>query len=159
RCASAGAGRPEPGSAELNQAASLVQRGLHVREDAVQRPGNAREVERLDENRGIPLLAVPHEAVELVFERPATVRELLLVRPDRAQLALFREHALHSLRPDRPRQLIFEVAGTGVEPVTLQVVAILAPERSQEVPLLADVVEPRKPDSPVFPEDARQISV
>lgn len=49
-----------------------------ARQDAVKRPRYAIESECLDQQHGVALLAIPHEAVELLFERPIAVRELLL---------------------------------------------------------------------------------
>src|SRR6266487_3744919 len=119
---------------------------LDVRQDAVERPRDALEVEYLHQEHGVLLLAVPHEAVQLFLERPGAVRGLLLVGPERAQLALLRERALHSIRPHRPRQLVLEVARARVEPDALELAAVAAPQRAQEVPLLPDVVETRGPE-------------
>src|SRR2546421_9601615 len=132
---------------------------LDVRQDAVERPRDALEVECLRQEHGVLLLAVPHEAVQLFLERPGAVRGLLLVRPERARLALLREQALHSIRPHRPRQLVLEVARAGVEPEALELAAVVAPQRAQEVPLLADVIEPRELDVAVLPEEAWQVPV
>ena len=97
--------------------------------------------------------------MQLFLERPGAVRGLLLVCPERAQLALLREQALHSIRPHRPRQLVLEVARAGVEPEALELAAVVAPQRAQEVPLLADVIEPRESDVAVLPEEAWQVPV
>lgn len=103
---------------------------LDVRQDAVERPRDALEVECLHQEHGVLLLTVPHEAVQLLLERPGAVRGLLLVRAERAQLALFGEHALHSIRPHRPRQLVLEVPRAGVEPNALELAAVVAPQRA-----------------------------
>src|SRR5262249_5042008 len=58
---------------------------------AVEGPRHAVEVERLDDGDGVALLAVPHEAVEVLLERAVAVRGLLPVGLERAQLALFGE--------------------------------------------------------------------
>jgi len=79
--------------------------------------------------------------VQLLFEWLGPVRGLLLVRPERAEVALLGEHALHAGRPDRPGQLVLEVARAGKEPGALELVPVAAAERAQEVPLLPDVVE------------------
>ena len=97
-----------------------------MRQDAVERPRDALEVECLHQEHGVPLLAVPHEAVQLFLERPGAVRGLLLVGPERTQVALLREHALHSVRPHRPRQLVLEVARAGVEPDALELATVVA---------------------------------
>src|SRR4051812_12414835 len=110
-----------------------------LREDAVERSRDALEVECLDQEHCVLLLAVPHEAVQLFFERPGAVRRLFLVRPERAKLALLGQHALHSIRPHRTRQLVLEVARTGVEPHALELPATLAAERPQEMPFLPAV--------------------
>src|SRR5947208_10389076 len=111
---------------------------LDVRQDAVERPRDALEVECLHQERGVLLLAVPHEAVQLFLERPGAVRGLLLEGAERAQLALLRKYPLHPVRPDRARQLVLEVARAGVEPDALELVTIVSPQRAQEVPLLSD---------------------
>src|SRR3954467_10185051 len=113
---------------------------LDVRQDTVERSRDVLEVECLHQEHGVLLLAVPHEAVQLLLERPGTVRNLLLVGPERAQLALLREQTLHSLRPHRPRQFVLEVARTGIEPDALELATVGASERAQEMPLLAEVV-------------------
>src|SRR5262249_2582711 len=41
----------------------------------------------------------------------------------------------------------------------LEIVAFVAPERAQEVPLLTDVVEPRNADVAVLLEEAREVAV
>lgn len=128
-------------------------------QDAVEGSRDTLEVECLDEEHGVPLLAVPQEAVELLLERSRAMCGLPLVGPERTQLALLREHALHPVRPDRPRQLVLEVARASVEADVLELVAVFTPERAQEVALLADVVEPREPDVAVVPEQARQVPV
>jgi uncharacterized protein YcbX len=87
------------------------------------------------------------------------VRRLLLVRPERSQLALSCEHALDSGRSDRTRQLVFEVPLARVEPDTLELGAIVASQRPQEMRLLPDVVEARVPDVAVPPENTWQVSV
>ena len=130
-----------------------------MRQDAVERPWDALEVECLHQEDGVPLLAVPHEAVQLVLERPVAVRGLLLVRPERAQLALLHEHALHSIGAYCPRQLVLEVARASVEPNALELVTVVAPQRTQEMPLLADVIEPSDSDVAVLLEEAREVPV
>ena len=124
-----------------------------MRQDAVERPRDPLEVECLHQEHGVALLAVPHEAVQLFLEWPCAVRGLFLVRPERAQLVLLREHALHSIRPHRARQLVLEVARARVEPGALELLAVAAAQCAQEVPLLADVVEAREPEAAVPLED------
>src|SRR6476469_6575129 len=97
-----------------------------VRQDAVERPRDALEVERLHQEHGVLLLAVPHEAVQLFLEWPGAVCGLLLVRPESAQLAVLSEHALHARRADRSRQLILEITGAGVEPGALELATVVA---------------------------------
>ena len=132
---------------------------LDVRQDSVERSRDALEVECLHQEHGVLLLAVPHEAVQLILERPGAMCGLLLVGPERAQLALLREDALHSIGPHRPRQLVFEVARAGVEPDSLELAAVGAPQGAQEMRLLAEVVEPRESDVAVLPEEAWQVPV
>src|SRR5207245_502952 len=87
------------------------------------------------------------------------VRELLLEGPERAQLSLLLEHMLHPIRPDRPRQLILEVARAGVEADVLELATAVAPQRAHEVPLLTDVIEPREEDVAVLREEAWQVPI
>src|SRR6266550_1992979 len=116
---------------------------LDVRQDAVERPRDALEVECLHQEHGVLLLAVPHEAVQLFLERPGAVRRLLLVGPERAQLVLLREHPLHSIRPHRACQLVFEVARAGVDPDALALAPVVAAPSAQAVPPLAAVAKAR----------------
>src|SRR5437763_8946507 len=132
---------------------------LEVHQDAVERPRDALEVDRLHQEDGVPLLAVPHEPVQLFLERPVAMRGLLLVGPERAQLALLGEHALHTLRPHRPRQLVLEVTRAGVEPGALELAPVLAAEPAQEMPFLAGVIETGERDGAVPLEDARKVPV
>src|SRR5207244_13626236 len=75
---------------------------LDVRQDAVERPRDAREVERLHQEHGVLLLAVPHEAVQLFLERPGAVLRLFLVGAERAQLVFLSEHTLLPILTLRP---------------------------------------------------------
>ena len=125
----------------------------------MERPRDALEVESLYQEHGVLLLAIPHEAVQLFLERPRAVRGLLLVSPERAQVVLLRENALHFSRSDRPRQLVLEVARAGVEPEALELAAGITPQRAEEMPLLSDVVEPCEPDVAVLLEETWQVPV
>jgi hypothetical protein len=87
------------------------------------------------------------------------VRGLFLERPERAQISVLREHAPHSFRANRPSQLVLEVPRAGVEPGALEASAVLASQRTQEVTLLADVVETSDEHLTVLPEEARQIPI
>src|ERR1044072_7991384 len=108
-----------------------------MRANAGERPRDPLEVERLDEEHRVPLLAVPHEAVQLLLERAVSVGGLLLVGAERAQLVLLREHALHAVGPDCPRELVLEVARAGVEAGALELLTVVATECAEEVPFLA----------------------
>jgi hypothetical protein len=130
-----------------------------VREDAIERRGDAIEIERVDEQYRVPLLSIPHEAVQLVLVRPVTVRRLLLEGAEGAQLALLVEDALHSCRPECTRQLVFEVARTGEEAGTLELASVGGAECAQEVLFLAGVVEPGHLNIAVPRQEARQVSV
>src|SRR5437762_1278555 len=87
------------------------------------------------------------------------MRGLLLVGPERAELALLGEHPLHFLRPHRPRQLVLEVARTGVETGAFELSAVVAIQRAQEVPLLPRVVDARESELAVPLEEVRQVPV
>lgn len=134
-----------------------AERILEVLQDAVERSRDKVEIEGLHEEDGVLLLTVPHEAVQLFIERPGTVRGLHLVRPEGAQLALLLEQALHSNRPHGPGQFVLEIACAGVEPNALELTAVIAPKRAQEVPLLASVIEPRQLDIVVLLEEKREV--
>jgi hypothetical protein len=79
--------------------------------------------------------------------------------PERVQLALLRKHTFHSIWSHRSRQFVLEVARAGVEPDPLKLLAIVAPQRAQEVPLLADVVQACNSDIAVLPEEPLQVAV
>jgi hypothetical protein len=97
--------------------------------------------------------------VQLFFERPAAVRGLSLVRPECAQLALLGQDALHSSWPDRPRQLVLEIARARVESDPLELAAFVAPQPAQEMSLFPDVIETGEWDVAIPLEQAWQIPV
>src|SRR5436190_2041044 len=97
--------------------------------------------------------------MQLFLNRLRAVRGLLLVGPEPPQLALLREHAFHSIRPYRPRQLVLKVTHAGVEADPLELAAVVAPQRAQEVPLLPHIVEAGKSEVVVLPQEARQVPV
>ena len=97
--------------------------------------------------------------MQLFLERPVAVRGLLLVRPECAQVALLHEDPLHSVGPNRPRQLVLQVARAGVEAHALELVTVVAPQSAQEMPLLADVIESRESDAAVLPEEAGEVPI
>ena len=74
----------EQGAQRRRRASTASTTSCNSRQDAIERPRDACEVECLHQEHGVPLLAVPHEAVQLLLERPRAVRGLLLVRPERA---------------------------------------------------------------------------
>ena len=87
------------------------------------------------------------------------MRGLLLVGPERAELTLLGEHPLHFLRPHRPRQLVLEVAGTGVETDAFELSAVVAAQRAQEVFFFPGVVDARESERAVPLEEVRQVPV
>jgi hypothetical protein len=86
-----------------------------VREHAFERPGHASEIQRLDEQRRIAGLPVPHEAPELLLIGQVSLRRLLLERAERAELTLGGDHLFHSGGTDGPDELVLEVGIADVE--------------------------------------------
>jgi hypothetical protein len=72
---------------------------------------------------------------------------------------LLGEQAFHSIRSHRTRQLVLEVARAGVEPGALELTTVVALQYAQEMPLLADVIEPCESDVAVLAEKAWEIPV
>ena len=69
------------------------------------------------------------------------------------------EHALHFVGPYRPRQLVLEVAGTGVETDAFELSAVVAAQRAQEVFFFPGVVDARESERAVPLEEVRQVPV
>src|SRR5204863_10142676 len=76
----------------------------NVSQDAEERSRHPSEVERLDEQArvaGLAAAAAPHEAVELLLDRPPAPRRLLPERAERPELALRSHDLLHRGGPER----------------------------------------------------------
>ncbi len=121
-----------------------------MREDRVQRPGNAGEIERVDEHRRVLDLAAAtaaHESPELRVSGTSVLRRLLLQGAERPHLTLLADDLLDRGRPEGPDQLVLEVGVAHVEPkcfhLHLREVAAQpgATQSSAEVIHLAGVVE------------------
>jgi hypothetical protein len=125
----------------------------YVREHGSERPRDAAEVERVDQQHSILELPVPHEASQLFLDRPFPVRGLLLVGAESLELPLRREHFLHRGRAERAGQLVLEVDVARVEAKRLEVGAgegraeAGSLEAAPEVPLLRGVVEARETET------------
>jgi TfoX N-terminal domain len=94
-----------------------------VRQHAFERPRHSSEIQRLDEQRRVAGLPVPHEAPELLFIGQVSLRRLLLERVKRAELTLGGDHLFHSRRADRPDELVLEVGIADVEAEAFHVVS------------------------------------
>ena len=133
--------------------------GCDVGEHAVEWPRDAREVERLDEQPCVADLAIRHEAAQLLLEGARAVGLLLLVRAERAQLAVRLEDRLDQGRAERADELVLEVELAHVETERLHARAsqVGAEPRSleaaPELALLAGVAEAGQREvEPVGPE-------
>ena len=149
-----GGGRRGGGADAQSRRTRRLSRAQTNAQHAVERPRHAREVERLDEQRGVadlPAAAAPEEPAQLLLDRPSPPRRLLLQRPERAEVALRLDELLHPRRAERPDQLVLEVALADEEPEARQVGASArraepdARERSLHRVLLPDVVEAGQP--------------
>lgn len=80
-----------------------------VREHAVEGTRYPFEIERLDEERRIPDLAIPHESPELLLAPQLSLDHLLLKGAERAKLALGLDDLLDRRRPERAHELGLEV--------------------------------------------------
>ena len=98
------------------------------------------------------LLAVPHEPCAVPRGAGRCARAAS-GRSGSAQRGRAAARAPDS-QPNRPRQLVLEVARAGVEPGALELSTVVAPQRAQEMTLLADVIEPRAPHVTVLLEQA-----
>ena len=130
-----------------------------MREHAVERPRHVREVERLDEKRGVPDLpaaAAAHEPPQLVVGRARAPFRLLLQGLERPELTLALDDRLDARRAEHPDQLVLEVDLADVEPERLHVgpretrAETCALERAPEVPFLAGVAEAREAQAEPF---------
>jgi TfoX N-terminal domain len=119
-----------------------------VAERPVQRTGDAGGIERADEQWGVADLAVPHEAPQLLVERPLPMCRLPLVRAEGAELALLLDHRQYSVLTQGTDQLVLEVDDADEESKPLhvpagQVCAQPRPlERAAEPALLSGVAKP-----------------
>ena len=98
-------------------------RHLDARQEEVQRPGHAVQVQRIHEKAGVadlPPAAAAHEATELLLGRSPAPRGLLLERAERPEVALDLGHPLHLGRPERSDQLGLQVGDADVEAQPLQ---------------------------------------
>src|SRR5918995_2409176 len=124
--------------------------GSGVSENQVERPRDVVELERLDEVARVadlPPAAAAHEAPELVLDRAALPLRLLLQRPERAEVAVLLDDALHVVHAERADQLALQVGDAHGEPESFEVGAEAGSlEGSTEVALLARVAETRQPD-------------
>ncbi len=136
-------------------------------EDAVERPGDAIEIEGVGHRHHCsePAAAArPEEAVELVFDRAAAPRLLGLERAKRSEPALVGDDPLDGRSAEGADQLVLEIRVAHVEAKPLEVGAreVRAEagslERAPDDGLLAGVAEARKPDvQPVWAEELEEV--
>jgi hypothetical protein len=88
-----------------------------VLEDAVQRPRNSCEIERLDQKPRVLDLAgtAAEEAAELALCRPTLPLRLLLERAKGREVSVPRENLLDGLRAERADQFVLEVRVADIE--------------------------------------------
>ena len=133
-----------------------------MREDEVEGPRHAGQVERLHEHPAVVDLAPAvgaQEAPELALDRDAALSRLPLEDAKRSQLALGGDDLLDGRDAERADELVLEVLDAGVEAEALhgrpgEIGAEAGPFQAPlDGPLLARVVEARQPDvEPPRPE-------
>jgi hypothetical protein len=92
-------------------------------EDLVKWPRDALEIERIDEEAGVPDLApsaATHESPKLLVGAATTPRRHLLKRPKAMEVTVGLENFFDSLRTERPDQLILQILVAHVEAELLQ---------------------------------------
>lgn len=123
-------------------------------EDAVERPGNVVEVERVDEEAGVPDLppaAAAHEPAKLLLGGAIAPRRHLLKRPKPVEIVVSPKDLLDPRRTERAYQLLLQIGDADEEAEPLHVRArelgaqTGALECPAEDPLLAGVAETREP--------------
>ena len=112
----------------------------NVREDAVERSRDPRQVERLDEKAGVLDLAgaAAEEAAQLALGRPTLPLRLFLERAEGAEVTVPRENLLDDGGAEGTDQLVLEVGVAHVEPELLH---SLATQAGAEPGLLEGVTE------------------
>src|SRR5215216_5119433 len=122
--------------------------------DAVEWPGHAVEVERLDQEPGVPGLApsaAAHEPPKLLLGAAVAPRRHLLECPETMEIVVRREDLLDAWRPERANQLLLQIGDADVEAEPLHVRARElraesgALERSPEDRFLAGVAKTAEP--------------
>jgi hypothetical protein len=78
------------------------------------------EIERVDDQHPVFQLPVPEETPELCLDRQLSMRGLLLVGAERAQLPLRLEQFLHSRRTQCAGQLVLQVDVARIEAKRLE---------------------------------------
>jgi hypothetical protein len=120
---------------------------------AIQRPRHPREVQRVDEQPRVPVLAAAagaHEAPELLLEAASSLGRLVLEGAERPELALALDHLLHGGAAEAADQLVLQVGDADVEPERrhlgpAKVRAQTGPlQTAPEVDLLPGVTEARQ---------------
>src|SRR4051794_15337629 len=140
---------------------------LKVLQNEIEWPGHLRELERVDQQARVTDFspaAAAHETAELLAERPTAPLRLLLERPERSEIAVRRDDALHGVAPQSANQFVLEIGLADVEAERLHAFACdlcaegAALEPAAELAFLAGVAEPRErqtePTRPVEVERA-----
>src|SRR4051794_15342681 len=87
-----------------------------MREDAVERPGYAAQIERLDQRRRKPDLPVGQEPAELFLGPSRSMRGLLLVGAKRSEDPVRREDRLDGWGAEATDQLVLQIRLAHIEP-------------------------------------------
>jgi hypothetical protein len=126
-----------------------------MREDAIERPGHAREVQRIDQQprvAGLPAAVGADEPSKLRLAAPSSPGRLLLERAERSELTLALDDLFHSGGAKAADQLLLQVGDADVEPECFHVGATQVGteagplQTTPDVGLLASVAQARQPD-------------
>jgi hypothetical protein len=127
-----------------------------MREDSVERSRHAVEIERIDEEAGVPDLAAPaaaHEPPKLLLDRTAAPFRHLLERSKPMEIVVGAENLFDARGADRTDQLLLEIRLAHVEPELLHIRTgeVRAEARALERPakhrFLAGIAETREPQA------------
>jgi hypothetical protein len=121
--------------------------------DPVKRPGHLHQVERIDEQLGVPDLtatAAAHETPKLFLCGPSSPLRLLLERPEASKVALSVNHLFHCGGTEGTDQLVLQVCDADIETQAFEIGACDVGaeagslETALEVALLCRVAETRQ---------------
>jgi hypothetical protein len=134
----------------------------------IERPRHARELQRVDQQPGVPDLAAAvgaDEAPKLLLAGPSSPGRLLLERAERSKLALSLDNLFHTGGTQAADQLVLQVGDAHMEPERFQlgateVGAEAGPlQTAPEVALLTGVTQARQPEvQPSRTEQLQEVS-